>query len=67
MSGYSEAISQVKWEEVQNKLHPGEAVLEFVHFKLDFPKETDSVIYAAILLRERDSSAVFIPLLRKGN
>ena len=65
VSGYSEAISQVKWEEVQNKLHPGEAVLEFVNFKIDFPKETDSVIYAAILLRERDTSVVFIPLFEE--
>ncbi|MBK9220616.1 MAG: CHAT domain-containing protein [Saprospiraceae bacterium] len=63
--GYSEAISQVKWEAVQSKLLPDEAVLEFVNFKLDFPKETDSVLYVAILLRAEDSLPVFIPLFEE--
>ncbi|MBK9108784.1 MAG: CHAT domain-containing protein [Saprospiraceae bacterium] len=65
IQGYSEALSQVKWEAIKLKLLPGEAVLEFVNFRLSFPKKTDSLMYAVLLIRVEDSVPVFIPLFEE--
>ncbi|MBK8297507.1 MAG: CHAT domain-containing protein [Saprospiraceae bacterium] len=65
VNGYSDASTQVQWNDVKLKLQPGDAVLEFVNFKLDFPKKTDSIIYAVLLLRFEDSIPVFIPLFEE--
>lgn len=51
IAGYGEAMQQVKWQEVQQHLQPGEAAIEFVHYRLYRHKETDSTIYAALILR----------------
>ena len=66
LNGYSEAISQVQWNDVKMKLVPGETVLEFVNFKLDYPKKTDSTMYAVLLLRFGDSIPLFIPLFEEN-
>lgn len=63
--GYAEAIKQVQWNDVKLNLQPGEAVMEFVNFKLEFPKKTDSILYAVLLLRFEDSIPVFIPLFEE--
>ncbi|MCB0584778.1 MAG: CHAT domain-containing protein [Phaeodactylibacter sp.] len=39
------------WQEVQARLSEGEAAIEFVHFSWKNPQPTDSVLYAALLLR----------------
>jgi CHAT domain-containing protein len=49
-TGYAEAIRQVKWQDVQATLKAGEAAIEFVDFKVDFPNKTDSIMYAALVL-----------------
>ena len=51
VAGYGEAMQQVKWQEVQQRLKPGEAAIEFVHYQLYRKKETDSTMYAALLIR----------------
>ncbi len=51
IAGYGETMQQVKWQEVQQHLQPGEAAIEFVHYRLYRHKETDSTIYAALILR----------------
>lgn len=51
VAGYGEAIRQVNWQEVQNALKPHEAAIEFVHFNYSNPDPTDSILYAALLLR----------------
>jgi len=49
-TGYAEATRQVKWQDVQATLKAGDAAIEFVHYKVDFPQKADSVMYAALLL-----------------
>lgn len=65
VAGYSEAVQQVSWKEVRDKLHPDEAAIEFVHYKLNTPKPTNRVLYAALLLRPTDTIPQFIPLFEE--
>ncbi|MBV6439521.1 MAG: CHAT domain-containing protein [Haliscomenobacteraceae bacterium CHB4] len=51
VAGFGEAIRQVTWKEVQTALRPDEAAIEFVRYKFFNPLQTDSVMYAALLLR----------------
>jgi CHAT domain-containing protein len=53
---------QVTVHEVQKTLQPEEAAIEFVRFQLFNKKWTDSIIYAAYILRKTDSVPVFVPL-----
>ncbi|MBK8243037.1 MAG: CHAT domain-containing protein [Saprospiraceae bacterium] len=64
-AGYADAIRQVKWKNVQAGLKPSEIVIEFVHCKLDFPKNTDSILYAALILKSGDLQPKFIPLFEE--
>ena len=63
--GYAEAARQVKWQEVQSALQPGEAALEFIDFKVTFPKTTDSTMYAALLLLPGKQEPKFLPLFEQ--
>jgi CHAT domain-containing protein len=51
VAGYGEAMRQVKWDEVRDKLQSNEAAIEFVHFQYYDKKATDSTLYAALVLR----------------
>lgn len=62
VSGSKDLIRQISWQEVQSTLLPGEAALEFVRFKYYNPEPTDSVLYAALLLKPGMQHPVFIPL-----
>ncbi len=53
---------QVNMKQVQDKLEPGEAAVEFVRFRLYTDQWSDSAIYAAFILRKGDKSPVFVPL-----
>ncbi len=64
-AGYGDAIRQVSWQEVQSALKPGEAALEFIHFNYYTPERTDSVMYAALLLKPGMERPLFIPLLEE--
>ena len=55
----------VKMEEVQKKLNPGEAAIEFVSFRFFNKDITDSIIYAAFILRKSDTIPVFVPLFEE--
>ncbi|NUQ26635.1 MAG: CHAT domain-containing protein [Saprospiraceae bacterium] len=65
VAGYREAIRQVNWQEVQQQLRPGEVAIEYVHYQYYNPNPTDSVMYAALLLRPGDSQPVFVPLFEE--
>jgi len=64
-SGFGEAIRQVGWQEVQRALKPGEAAIEFVHYRLQHPKTTDSVMYAALILRPGDINPRWVTLFEE--
>ena len=64
-AAYTDAIRQVKWKNVQAGLKPSEIAIEFVHCKLDFPKNTNSILYAALILKSGDLQPKFIPLFEE--
>ncbi len=66
VAGYGDAKRQVKWQAVQSALKPGEAAVEFIHYEYFAPKATDSIMYAALVLRPDDTSPQFIPLFEKN-
>lgn len=53
----------VKWQEVQERLHPKEAAVEFVSFP--FTTKTDSLMYVAYVLRKDRDAPEFIPLFEE--
>ncbi|MCE7925701.1 MAG: CHAT domain-containing protein [Haliscomenobacteraceae bacterium CHB4] len=65
VAGFGEALRQVTWQEVQQQLRPGEAAIEFVHYHFYTPHVTDSVMYAALVLRHGDTTPHFIPLFEE--
>ncbi len=65
VTGYKEAIRQVKWQEVQANLKPGEATVEFVRYRYYTYKATDSTMYAALVLRPGDAQPQFVPLFEE--
>ncbi len=65
VAGYGEAIRQVRWQQVQAALQPGEVAIEFVDYPYFDPRPTDSVMYAALIIRPGDAQPLFIPLFEK--
>ena len=62
VADYGASIRQVHCQEVQQQLKPGEAAIEFVHYKFSNPRPTDSILYAALVLLPGDGQPQFIPL-----
>lgn len=50
---------------MQRALKPGEAAIEFVHYRLQHPKTTDSVMYAALILRPGDINPRWVTLFEE--
>jgi CHAT domain-containing protein/tetratricopeptide (TPR) repeat protein len=55
----------VKMEDVQKRLGADEAAIEFVSFRLFNKEITDSIIYAAFILKKQDAFPVFVPLFEE--
>ncbi|MBK9641625.1 MAG: tetratricopeptide repeat protein [Saprospiraceae bacterium] len=73
VSGYSESIKQVSWQQVQQKLKSNEAAIEFVYYRELNKKSIDSltspfqegIVYAALLIRPGIDQPQFIPLFEE--
>ncbi len=65
VAGYSEALRQVNWKEVQKALKQNEAVIEFVRFEINFPKITDSIMYVALLIKQNVPEPILISLFEE--
>ncbi len=65
ITGNTEPVSLVQWQEVQSALKPNEAAIEFLHFPVLLPRETDSVMYAALIVRPGTDAPEFIPLFEE--
>ena len=53
----------IKWQQIQNKLGATEAAIEFIEFQyFDGKNWTDSVYYAALVLRKDRPEPVMVPL-----
>lgn len=64
----------VTWREVRDRLHQGEAAVEFIYYRCESAKKdsegsrtslTDSTIYIALVLLPGDTVAHFIPLFEE--
>ncbi|MCC6724944.1 MAG: CHAT domain-containing protein, partial [Saprospiraceae bacterium] len=64
-SGLGEAMRQVAWKEVQGGLAQGEAAIEFVNFRFNNPLPTDSIFYAALLIKPNSQPPVFVGLFEE--
>jgi CHAT domain-containing protein len=65
VTGFGQALQQVKWQEVQTAFKPGEAAIEFVSYRFYQKRKTDSTLYAALLLLPGKDSPKFIPLFEE--
>jgi CHAT domain-containing protein len=58
--------ARVKIEDLQEKMNDDEAVIEFVRFDYYDNRWTDTVMYAAYVLRNKQPVPVFIPLFEES-
>lgn len=65
VASFGQAIRQVHWPEVQQKLKSGEAAIEFVHYQFVNPNPRDSIMYAALVLRAGAHEPTFVKLFEK--
>ncbi len=65
VGGYEEFKRKVSWHDLQVKLKKGSAAIEFIDFNVAFPTQTDSVIYAAVIIKSEDLEPQFIPLFEE--
>ncbi|MEP7196059.1 MAG: CHAT domain-containing tetratricopeptide repeat protein [Saprospiraceae bacterium] len=66
VTNLKELKSQITWKQVQEKLKSNEAVIEFIDYNYSFPEQTDSIYYAALLIKPEFKKPKFI-LLCKGD
>jgi CHAT domain-containing protein/Flp pilus assembly protein TadD len=57
---------EMQWQDVQKSLKPDEAAVEFVSFQLYDKKWTDKTFYAALVLRPKMKSPVWVPLCEEN-
>ena len=62
VAGFGEAVRQATLEEVQSALPQDALALEFVHFGTELPDSSQSIQYAALLLRPGSAQPAYIPL-----
>lgn len=64
VAGFGDAIRQVRWQDVQAKLKPDEAAIEFIHFQDNAPgaASVSQVRYAALVVRPGDKSPHWVSL-----
>ncbi len=62
VNGFANLLSQVDWTQVQSNLKLSEAAIEFVNYNYVDEESTDSIRYAALVLKPGMKSPLFIPL-----
>lgn len=60
-----QAELQTRSRDVRQQLGEDEAAIEFVSFTYYNNRKTDSIIYAAYILKKNDSVAIFVPLFEE--
>ncbi|MBL7806639.1 MAG: CHAT domain-containing protein, partial [Saprospiraceae bacterium] len=61
-SDFAEAQRQIEWQDVQKALQPGEAAIEFIHYRYFDKQEADSTMYSALVTIPDSKAPLFIPL-----
>lgn len=62
LPAFDQALTQVTWQDVRSKLRPNHTAIEFVRFRYYNPDPTDSILYAALVLRPDDEAPHFVYL-----
>lgn len=65
VAGFGQALRQVNWQEVQATLKNDQAAIEFVSYKFSNPDPTDSIMYAALVVRPGWEAPRFVPLFEE--
>ena len=65
VSGFGDNRREVSWADVQAALQNGEAAVEFVHYNYYTPLATDSIFYAALVIKKGMNSPTFITLFEE--
>ena len=67
VAGFGKATQQFTWKDVQSKLKPGEAAIEFVHYQMDPNSSEDSIMYAALVVKPNQDNPHFISLFEESD
>ncbi len=67
ISGYSKLKIQSKWSDVQQRLKKDEATVEFIEYRYFSKSNSDSIMYAALVLKPGDAAPSFIPLFESNS
>jgi CHAT domain-containing protein/tetratricopeptide (TPR) repeat protein len=65
LPAFRETQTIPQWQDVRDQLKPGEAAIEFVHYRFYNPETTDSVLYAALMLQSGWDAPKMIPLFEE--
>ena len=65
LPAFKEVRKAPQWQDVRARLKPGEAVVVFVHYQVHQPAPTDSLMYAALVLRPGLDAPRLIPLFEQ--
>jgi CHAT domain-containing protein/tetratricopeptide (TPR) repeat protein len=65
VAAFGETRRTPHWQDVQARLRTGEAAVEFIHYQYYTPKSTDSIMYAALILRPGMGTPQLIPLFEE--
>lgn len=66
VSGMGQLIQQINWKDVQQKLKPDEAAIEFQYYKIQNIDSSESIRYVALLLRADHDQVLFIPICNQA-
>lgn len=65
VKGLSESRKNLNFQEVRIKLKPEEAAIEFIHFNYVNPRATDSILYAALIIKPGLDEPLFVRLFEE--
>lgn len=65
ISGYGDINRQVNWSQIQQELESDEAAVEFMHYRSHDEKLSDSVLYAALVVRPGLMAPEFVSLFEE--
>ncbi|MBK7344852.1 MAG: CHAT domain-containing protein [Saprospiraceae bacterium] len=66
VTGFDRANRQVRWQDVQSALKPGEIAIEMVHYNYYQKLQTDSTFYAALVILPGREMPLFISLFEEN-
>lgn len=66
IADYGQIIQQVNWKNVQKRLASNEVAIEFIHYPVLGLKNTDSIMYAALVISSRDTQPHFYSLFEEN-